>query len=427
MARLLAPTLLWDGTTFRRGQRVSIDDAGRITQVGTTLEGDAEQLNGALLPAFVNAHSHAFQFGLRGRAEQFGQSSTNAPDSFWGWREAMYELVDSLDAQRCRQLSEWAFREMIANGFSTVGEFHYIRHTDERRYVLDDAVIAAAEATGIRMALLVACYLTGDIGKPLAGAQSRFDAESIDAYLQRLDALAIQLTSPLHSIGVVAHSVRAVPIESIVRLQDAACERGLPFHIHLEESKEEIASCIAAHGVTPMRLLLDNGVVRENLVAIHCTHSLPDDLREFAQAGGQVCICPVTEANLSDGIADLPTMRKANASLSIGTDLNSRTDPFEELRWLEYVQRLAVGQRGVVLSQDGDNAAGLINVATRGGARALGVNVGAIEPGRNADLLLINHEHPSLAGPSDEHLAAALVFAGGSDCITMRMIGGRTL
>ncbi|MCH2144809.1 MAG: formimidoylglutamate deiminase [Phycisphaerales bacterium] len=423
MERLLEPTLTWHDGAFQRDLRVAVDASGRIAAVGRDLPGDPERLEGALLPGFVNAHSHAFQFGLRGVAETFPKD----PSTFWGWREAMYELVDTLDVDRCRELSTAAFREMLGQGFTSVGEFHYVRHAGSGpgdRHALDRAVLDAATEVGIRLRLLPACYLTGDIGAPLAGAQSRFDAGSVDDYLHRLDALAEEIDDPRHVLGIVAHSVRAVAIEDIVRLHRASLERGLPFHIHLEEAPREIETCRAVHGTTPMRLLLDHGVVSDNVVAVHCTHTEPDDMRDYAAAGGQVCLCPVTEANLGDGIADLPVMCEAGASLSVGTDLNSRTDPFEELRWLEYVQRLAREGRGVLRGESGDVGTTLLEIGTRGGAHALGLDAGRIETGCWADLILVDHRHPSLAGARDDQLAAALVLAGRGELVTRVLVGG---
>jgi len=423
MQRLLEPTLAWHDGAFRRGLRIAVDTDGRIDAVGADLPGDAERFEGALLPGFVNAHSHAFQYGLRGVAETFPED----PSTFWGWREAMYDLVAELGVDRCRSLSAAAFREMLEHGFTTVGEFHYVRHggpDESDRHALDRAVLEAATETGIRMRLLVACYLTGDLDAPLSGAQSRFDAGSVDAYLARLDDLIESTDDPRHTFGVVAHSVRAVAIEDIVRLHRAAEERGLPFHIHLEEAPKEIETCRRVHGMTPMRLLLDHGVVSPNVVAVHCTHTEPDDMRAYVAAGGQVCLCPITEANLGDGIADLPVMCEAGASLSVGTDLNSRTDPFEELRWLEYAQRLARQRRGVVRGADGDVGRALLEIGTEGGATALDLPVGRIEPGHWADLVLVDDTHPSIAGAGDEALAAALVFAGRSESIRRVLVGG---
>lgn len=423
MERLLEPTLVWHDGAFRRGLRVSVDGAGRIAAVGPDLPGDAERMAGALLPGLVNAHSHAFQFGLRGVAERFPSD----PSTFWGWREAMYGLVEGLGVDRCRALSLAAFTEMLEHGFTSVGEFHYVRHAGPDaadRHALDRAVLEAAAAAGIRIRLLLACYLTGDLEAPLAGAQTRFDAGSVEAYLDRLDELADSIDDPRQSVGVVAHSVRAVAIDDIVRLHRAAEERALPFHIHLEEAPLEIETCRRVHGRTPMRLLLDHGVVSERVVAVHCTHTEPQDMRDFVAAGGQVCLCPVTEANLGDGIADLPVMREAGASLSIGTDLNSRTDPFEELRWLEYVQRVARGRRGIVRGTDGDVGRGLLEIGTVGGARALDLPVGRIAPGHWADLVLIDVDHPSIAEVGDDDLASALVLAARTGAVRRVMVGG---
>lgn len=405
---------------MRRGWRVAVGDDGMIIAVGGDLPGAAESLDGVLLPGFVNAHSHAFQFALRGATERFHAE----PSNFWGWREAMYHLVEGLDADRCYQASRAAFDEMIRHGITTVGEFHYVRHVEPGDFELDEAVIQAAESSGIRMVLLTACYRTGDIGQSLAGAQTRFDSGSVDAYLERLDVLTDRLASPLQNPGIVAHSVRAVDIDDIVRLHAASVERGLPFHIHLEEAPAEIETCLQAHGVTPMRLLLERGIVGSNVVAVHCTHSDPRDVHDFIGTGARICLCPVTEGNLGDGIADLATMREVGASLSIGTDLNSRTDPLEELRWLEYVQRLHLERRGVIVDSEGDTGRALIGIGTSGGADALGLPCGRIEPGACADFVLVDHEHPSIAGVSPEDFLSALVFSASTDAITRTIING---
>ena len=414
--------MLWDGTRFQRDRRLLLDDDGRIAAVGSIseLEGDPERMHGAMMPGLINGHSHAFQFALRGRAERFGL----VQGSFWSWRDAMYDLVDSLDADRCHELSLASFNEMIDHGVTSVGEFHYVRHDDAQDHRLDDAVVVAAEDAGIRMVKLVTCYQTGDIGRPLEGAQARFDTVSVDEYLRRLDTIQSRLDGPLQTVGMVAHSVRAVSIEDIVRLHRVSVERGLPFHIHVEEVLEEIESCQAAHGCTPMRLLLDRGVVTPNVVAIHCTHSQPEDMRDYVAAGGQVCLCPITEGNLGDGIADIPVMRECGASLAVGTDLNSRTDLLEELRWLEYVQRVARQKRGVIVDADGDTGRELLRIGTEGGARALGLDAGRIEAGALADLVLFDHEHDSLAAAAEDELAAALIFGASGSVISRVIVDG---
>jgi formimidoylglutamate deiminase len=350
-------------------------------------------MHGAMMPGLINGHSHAFQFALRGRAERFGL----VQGSFWSWRDAMYDLVDSLDADRCHELSLASFNEMIDHGVTSVGEFHYVRHDDAQDHRLDDAVMVAAEDAGIR---------------------------TVDEYLRRLDTIQSRLDGHLQTVGMVAHSVRAVSIEDIVRLHRVSVERGLPFHIHVEEVLEEIESCQAAHGCTPMRLLLDRGVVTPNVVAIHCTHSQPEDMRDYVAAGGQVCLCPITEGNLGDGIADIPVMRECGASLSVGTDLNSRTDLLEELRWLEYVQRVARQKRGVIVDADGDTGRELLRIGTEGGARALGLDAGRIEAGALADLVLFDHEHDSLAAASEDELAAALIFGASGSVISRVIVDG---
>ena len=210
--------MLWDGTRFQRDRRLLIDDDGRIAAVGSVaeLEGDPERMHGAMMPGLVNGHSHAFQFALRGRAERFGL----VQGSFWSWRDAMYDLVDSLDADRCHELSLASFNEMIAHGVTTVGEFHYVRHDDAQDHRLDDAVMVAAEDAGIRMVKLVTCYQTGDIGKPLEGAQARFDTVSVDAKTYQTNMIV------LDDAPIIGQTIEEAGLRHLPGLYLSGIERG---------------------------------------------------------------------------------------------------------------------------------------------------------------------------------------------------------
>jgi formimidoylglutamate deiminase len=401
---------------------------GPVGPPGDGPTADVERLpRRALLPGFVDAHSHAFQRGLRGRGERFPAGA----GSFWSWREEMYALVGALDRERLFDLSLAAFREMRAAGITAVGEFHYLHHDDAGAadFAFDEVVLAAAAAAPIRLVLLETYSAAGGIGRPLAGAQRRFACASPAAYWRQMDRLAGRLAADgTQTLGAAAHSLRAVPLADLAALHAEARRRGLVFHLHLEEQRREIEECVAATGRRPIELLLalDPGA---ETTAVHCTHSDPADLARFAAAGGHVCVCPLTEANLGDGIPPLAALLAAAPGaadrLCLGTDSNARISMVEEARWLEYGQRLAGERRGVLAAADGAVAPVLLAAATAGGARALGLAAGAIAPGRWADLLLLDLDHPDLAGTGADTLLAALLFGAGNDAVAATAVGGR--
>ena len=423
LQQIIEADLTWVDGAFRRGVRVAIDDGGRFSAIGALNDAPTVKLAGqALLPGFVNAHSHAFQRGLRGHGETFPQGG----GSFWSWRESMYDLVGRMDEALMYELSRQAFSEMLAAGITTVGEFHYLHHdASEEGYAFDDVVLRAAADAGIRIVLLQAYYATGGIGESLRGGQLRFRSRSVSEYLQQLDALSERIENPLQSLGMVAHSIRAVPVENIVLLQQEADKRSMVLHMHVEEQEAEIASAVEQLHHTPMALLNEHVGVSSRFTAVHCTHSAAADIDQYLDAGGNVCICPLTEANLGDGLANIPRMLHHNGCISLGTDSNARISMLEEMRWLEYGQRLHRQQRGVCVDDAGQVAPRLLEMATINGARALGIRTGAIRSGAWADFMTIDLNNPSLTGWTDETLAAAIVLGSGDDVIGRVCVGGR--
>jgi formimidoylglutamate deiminase len=414
--------LTWTGARFEPGIQVAITADGRIDAVGQLARTPTRRLAGqALLPGLVNVHSHAFQRGLRGRGERFPAGS----GSFWTWREAMYELVESLDAPAFVRLCRRAFGEMLDAGITTVGEFHYLHHTrGTTDWAFDRLVLEAAREAGIRIVLLNAYYRAGGIGRPMQPAQRRFDALSPAAYWEQMERLATELDSPMQHFGTVAHSIRAVSIGEIRALHQEAVRRGLVFHMHVEEQALEIAECLAAHGCRPMELLSRDLQVAGNLTAVHCTHTDSDDMARFLETGGTVCICPLTEANLGDGLPGLAPIHAAGGRLSLGTDSNARICFLEEMRWLEYGQRLKGQSRGVLADGGGHVARALLEIATVGGAQALGVETGRIERGRWADLAAVDLNHPAVTACDEDTLLDALVFGAGHEVVWGTCVGG---
>jgi len=424
-AVILEPDLVWVDGRFIPGTQIELLADGRVGQVGVRIAGvrPVERLKGrAMLPGFVNAHSHAFQVGLRGQGEVFPAGA----GSFWSWREAMYALVESLDAEALKALSRRAFREMLAAGITAVGEFHYVHRDASGRWRdLDEAVLEAAREEGIRIVLLQCAYRTGAIGQPLRGGQVRFDTGGVDAYLEAFARLSAALDPRTQSASIVCHSVRAVPWQEVRALHQECRRRGGVFHMHVEEVLPEIEDCLEHYGRRPMQMIVEDLEVDDRFTAVHCTHTAPEDLRRFIGAGGTVCLCPLTEGNLGDGIPDVRGILAQGGRVAFGSDLNSRLCPLEELRWIEYVQHLVHRERGALRDDDGLVAPRLLAMGTLHGAKALGLEAGRIAPGRLADLVSIDLEHPTLEGWSRETLGDALIFGTGNSVIREVWVGGR--
>ena len=402
--------LTFIGGELKPGIKVAVEN-GRITRAGDLDYSASHRLEGQiLLPGFISAHSHAFQRALLGRGETFAAGT----GSFWSWREAMYELVTQLGHEQFHDAVRATFEEMLSAGITTVGEFHYLHHSPAGNdYAFDELVLRAAAEAGIRITLLMTYYRTGGIGKPLAPAQKRFETRSLEEFYERVDALADQLDPETQSIGVAAHSIRGVPLDDLGPLYAEARRRGMQVHMHVEEQRKEIEDCLEAYGRTPMQLLNERLPSCEGLTAVHATHSEPAELQRFLDRGGNVCITPLTEANLGDGIPDIAPLLAHPDRLSLGTDSNARISFLEEMRWLEYAQRLKSETRGVFRDEEGRNAPRLLHFATIGGARALGINAGRIEAGACADFVVV-----------DVQSLESLLFGRGDDAIRATCVAG---
>ncbi len=440
---VLIPDLLYDGGSFRRGLGLEIDAAsGRIARVAGAQEleraararGDVvETLPGrALAPGFVNAHSHAFQRLIRGRTQWRPAAEPEA--DFWSWREAMYGAALALSPDDVYHASRFCFLEMLRAGFTSVGEFHYL-HRDPAGAAYADPnelalrVIAAAEDVGIRIALLNTCYAAGGIGRPLQPQQRRFATPDLDAFLAETAALADRYTgNPLVTVGVAPHSVRAVPRAWLAPLRRWAAERGAAFHIHVAEQPAEVEACLAAYDLRPVELLAEEGVVDDGLTAIHATHLAADEVALLGDAGATVCACPTTERDLGDGFLPGAELLAVGARIALGSDSHTIIDPFEEMRLVEYHERLRRLRR-VVLAVPGEAgrlevAPLLLELAAESGARALRIDAGRLAPGALADIVAIDLEHPALAGWSDDSLAALLALCAPAAVVSDVWVGG---
>jgi formimidoylglutamate deiminase len=336
----------------------------------------------------------------------------------------MYRLVESLDRATLRRLSARAFAEMRDAGITSVGEFHYVHHEREGDFALDDAILEAAADAGIRVVLLYSFYATGAPGRPLEGGQRRFATPSVDHFWRRVDALGARLDPATQTLGVAPHSIRAASPEDIRLIHAEAVARGLPVHLHVEEQRREIEESVAAYGRTPMAVILE-AVQGGAFTAVHCTHTADDDMARFLEAGGIVCLCPLTEGNLGDGIPTLARAHAAGDRLAIGTDSNNRLAMLEEMRWLEYGHRLRGELRGAFPDPAGEVAPTLLAAATTGGARALGLPAGRIAAGCWADFVAVDLRAAALAETPPERLLGAVVFGAGNEAIAGTYVGGR--
>ncbi len=414
--------LTWLDGAFVPDRTITVGADGRIESVGRARPGAVRRLEGvALLPGFVNAHSHAFQRGLRGSGERFSSGA----GTFWSWREGMYALVASLDRSALGRVCRQAFAEMRDAGITAVGEFHYLHHDRDGDFAFDDVVLEAASDVGIRIVLLQGYYAAGGIGKALEPGQRRFATLDFREYWRQMDRLAQRLDPVTQSLGVVAHSVRAASLAEIKALHAEAARRGLPFHMHVEEQRREIEDTVAAYGRTPMRLLCDELAAGGNFTAVHCTHTSPTDMAAFLARGGRVCVCPLTEANLGDGIPDLSAPHAVGGRISLGTDSNARISAIEEMRWLEYGQRLRGELRGALSDPGGEVAATTLDAATSGGAAALSIGAGRIAAGEWADLAAVDLTVSSLSGVPAAGLLDAIVFGAGNGAIAGTLVAGK--
>ena len=326
------------------------------------------------LPGFVNAHSHAFQRALRGRTEG---------GDFWEWRTSMLALAEGLSPEQVRIGYVQVYREMLAAGFTAVGEFHYLGLAEAHA-----AVEAAAEA-GIEIVLLLSAYARGGL--------ERFRQDSVADYLSQLE----DLRAAGVRVGLAPHSVRACPREWLEELGAYAARESLPLHVHADEQPREIEECLAEHGVRPIELLAETGCLGAHTTIVHATHADAHELDLLAEAGARVCVCPTTEANLGDGFAPVEELCERGLGVCIGSDSNVRIDPLEELRELEGVARRRTGRRGVV------SISSLLSFGSDEGAAALGLERW---PDVEVDL-----EHESLAGIETGDVHGALVFGCGAD------------
>ncbi len=399
---------------LERGVLLEADDRGIVVAESTSdgCPADALALDVAA-PGFANAHSHAFHRALRGRTHESG--------SFWTWRELMYRAAARLTPDLYRDFATAVFAEMVASGWTAVGEFHYVHHAPDGApypgHAMELALADAAEAAGIRLVLLDTCYLAGGIGRALAPEQARFGDADAAAWLDRWYGLreALADRSALVTLGAALHSVRAVP-----RAEVGVVARGLPasvpLHIHLSEQPAENEDCVAAFGLTPTALLAVEGVLSPRLSVVHATHLTPEDVQLLGDAGVSAVFCPTTEADLGDGIGPAVELQEAGVALAIGSDQNAVVDPLLELRGLEAGERLRSLRRGRLEPRQ------LWTIGSDGGYGALGLSPAA-RVGGPLDLVELDARSIRTAGSKLDQLPLTATAAD----VRRTVVGGRVV
>tara|TARA_R110002049_G_scaffold196523_6_gene365620 strand:- start:532 stop:1896 length:1365 start_codon:yes stop_codon:yes gene_type:complete len=386
-------------------------DAGRISSIQPGVRAEPADVRiDCLIPGLCNSHSHAFQRALAGWAEE---RSPAGQDNFWSWRERMYEFAAAMDSGRLRAIARQAYTEMLASGYTSVAEFHYL-HTEPGAGQADSMFMAlrdAAQASGIRLTYVPVLYERAGFDRPgPEGAQTLF-ALDIDTFLQHFERVRAHVGDRLLP-GIGAHSIRAVSAESLQQIAAAAKAASSPMHIHIAEQQREVDQSLAAYGRRPVRWLMENFDVDENWCLVHATHMDDEEIEALAATRAVVSLCPSTEANLGDGLFPLRRYLAADGRIAIGSDSHITINPFEELRWLEYGQRLASRTRNVAAIRESHVGRELFERAVEGGSIACGHATAGITVGAYADLVCLYGDDPMLVAHDDLSRIDALVFSG---------------
>ena len=411
---------------------LDIDDIGLFSGITVDLSAPppgAQVLRGPVLPGMPNLHSHSFQRALAGYAER--RASTE--DTFWTWRKLMYDFVARITPSAAQTIAEQLYVEMLKAGYTAVAEFHYLHHGPNGEAYstlteMSDRIIAAAEKTGIAITHLPVLYAySGFGGQPPTPDQRRF-INDIARYAKLLEALFAQHGDRANvRIGIAAHSLRAVTPEVLREAVDLidGLEDSAPIHIHVAEQAQEVVDCLAWSGKRPVAWLLDNTEVDQRWCLVHATHLVPEEIEQLAQSGAVAGLCPTTEANLGDGLFPAVEYLRCGGTFGIGSDSHISISPAEELRTLEYGQRL-LHQRRALLAEDSSSVgACLYRNALKGGAQALGVQESGLAAGHRADLVVLDPEAPALINKSDDMLLDALIFASNNNPVKDVMVGGQ--
>jgi formimidoylglutamate deiminase len=409
--------LLPDG--WHANVRIVAED-GRIATVEPDASPQAgDERHAILLPGMPNLHSHAFQRGMAGLAELRGPSA----DSFWSWREVMYRFALSMTPDQVEAVAAQLYVEMLEAGFSRVGEFHYLHHDrDGQSYAniaeMAERITAAAGETGIGLTLLPVFYAHSSFGGAVPNEGQRRFINDVNRFARLVEKCRESVRALNHAVvGVAPHSLRAVTPEELENI--AAMAPDGPIHIHVAEQVKEVEDCLAWSGARPVEWLLANAGIDRRWCLIHATHMTGSETLAMAESGAVAGLCPITEANLGDGTFAAPLFREYGGRFGVGSDSNVLIGLPDELRQLEYSQRLAHRARNVLAVAGGSTGRALFDAALDGGSTALGAGPSRIAAGAPADLVSLDRNHPSLAGKTGDAILDAWIFANATrvDCV----------
>ncbi|TFW13717.1 formimidoylglutamate deiminase [Duganella callida] len=402
-------------------------DAGGTIAAVTPAAGPAEGAERVeyALPGMINLHSHSFQRALAGRTEKAGDSK----DSFWTWRELMYRFARNITPEHIEAIAAQLFSECLRHGYTSLCEFHYVqRGPDGSMYARPaetaERVVAAARLTGIGVTMLPVLYSYSGFGEGLLKPeQQRFKTDARDV-LRIVEALE-PLRDAQTEVGVAPHSLRAASVAQIGEVL-AVLPKARPVHIHIAEQMAEVQQSLAWSGRRPVEWLLDQVEVDRRWCLIHATHLTEEEIGGIARSGAVAGLCPTTEANLGDGLFPLERFVAQGGVFGIGSDSHVSQSAVEELRWLEYGQRLRHQRRNIAVSDTQRNVGDFLwQGALRGGAQAAGRPVGALAPGLRADIVVLDAAHPNMSGLALDEVLGSFVFSGNDNLVKDVMVGGR--
>jgi formimidoylglutamate deiminase len=401
------------------------DGAIKAVTPGAQAPASGVELVEYALPGMINLHSHSFQRALGGRTEKAG----NSKDSFWTWRDLMYRFARNITPQHIEAIAAQLFSECLRHGYTSLCEFHYVQRAPDgvmypRPAETAERVIAAARLTGIGVTMLPVLYSYSGFGeKALKPEQQRFRTDAQDV-LRIVEALEPQRDAQVE-VGVAPHSLRAASVTQIEEVL-ATLPAQRPVHIHIAEQQGEVQQSLDWSGRRPVQWLLENVKVDQRWCLIHATHLSDDEVRGIADSGAVAGLCPTTEANLGDGLFPLESFLAQGGIWGIGSDSHVSQSAVEELRWLEYGQRLQHQRRNIAVSDNERNVADFLwQGALRGGAQAAGRPVGALAPGHRADIVVLDDAHPNMFGLALDEVLGSFVFSGNDNLVKDVMVGGQ--
>jgi len=411
---------------------VSLGASGKIASVSQEEIPDSVHIDGYAIPGFQNAHSHAFQYAMAGLAER--HSAGRQADDFWSWREAMYQLALNINPEQMKIIAVMLYAEMLRNGFTSVAEFHYLHHDKNGKpydnlAAMGEALIAAAKEAGIKITLIPIFYQKGGFGQPPSDRQRRFISRTFDDYQKLFEASAeVCRDYKGANVAVGVHSLRGVDHLDILRTAKEGSQ-DVPFHIHASEQLKEVEDSLSYLGKRPVEWLLDNIELTERFHLVHATHLTDDETERLAKTNSSVVLCPSTEGNLGDGIFPLRQFQSFGGEWSIGTDSHVGLNPLEELRILDYGQRLTTHKRNTFIGDEIEES-GLyaITKATVAGRRAMNnFESEFFAVGASFDACIINADEPLLTNVKTENLTSSILYSTDASQIYGTFVAGKLI